>query len=154
MDTATCRRCRGETYRVLVVDDHPRARDMLSTLIRWDDQRLDVYSVCEAVSGEEAVARARAYKPHVILMDINLPGMDGFEAARRIREDLPLVHVVMVTAVGERSQRQEAARLGAAGFLTKDQVGTDLVPMLSRVLDSIGVGRINVSEDFGSSRQL
>ncbi len=146
------RRCRGETHRVLVVDDNPRARDMLATLIRLDDQTLDVHSMYEAVSGEDAVAEARAYNPHVVLMDIMLPGIDGFEAARRIREYLPSVCIIMVTAVGERSQRQEAAKLGVSGFLTKDRVGTDLVPLLSQVLDSISVGRMDVSEDPGPSR--
>ncbi len=154
MAAVTCRRCRGATYRVLIVDDHPLARDMLATLIRLDDHRLDLHSVCEAVSGEEAVARARVYKPHVILMDIRLPGMDGFEAARKIREGLPSVQLIMVTAVGDSGERREATRLGTAGFLTKDQVGTDLVPLLSRVLDSLKAGPIDVSEDSGPSRQL
>lgn len=127
---ATCKPCRGTRYRVLVVDDHPRARGMLATLIRLDDHRLDVQSLCEVVSGEEAVAQVRVYKPHVVLLGIMLPGISGLEAARKIREDLPSVHIVMVTAIGEPYQRQEAARLDAAGFLTKDRVGTDLVPLL------------------------
>ncbi len=134
MATASCRQCRGDTYRILVVDDHPRARDMLTTLILLDDRMLDIRSICEAASGEDAIERARIYKPHAVLMDINLPGINGLEAARNIKEDLPSAAILMVTAVTEPGQREEAARLGAAGFLTKDQVGTDLVPFLFRVL--------------------
>lgn len=134
MATASCRQCRGDTYRILVVDDHPRARDMLTTLILLDDQKLDIRSICEAASGEEGIERARIYKPHAVLMDINLPGINGFEAARTMMEDLPSTAILMVTAVAELGQRQEASKLGAAGLVTKDRVATDLIPLLSRVL--------------------
>lgn len=134
MATAACRQCRGARYRILVVDDHPRARDMLATLILLDDRRLDVQSICDAASGEEATQHARIYKPHAVLMDINLPGISGFEAARKIKEELPSAAILMVTAVEEPGQRQEALALGAAGFVTKDRVATDLVPLLSQVL--------------------
>lgn len=146
-----CRRCRGETYRVLVCDDHPRARDMFATLILLDDRRLDIQSICEVGSGEEAVTHALMCKPHLVLMDIGLPGINGFEAARRIKEGQPLVAIVMVTANEELHQRQEAARLGAAGFLTKDRAGTDLVPLLLQVL-STEENTTNVPTDSGSGR--
>lgn len=134
MATANCRQCRGNHYRVLVVDDHPLAREMLANLILLDDWRLDVQSICEVASGEEAIESARIYRPHAVLMDINMPGINGLEAARKIREDLPSVAIVMVTIVEEPGQRQEASRLGAAGFVTKDQVANDLIPLLSQVL--------------------
>ena len=107
MATASCRRCRGASYRILVEDDHPWAQDIVATRILLDDVRLDIRSICEAGSGEEAIWRARVYKPHAVLMDIKMPGIDGFEAA---------------------------TKLGAAGFLTKDRVATDLVPLLSQAL--------------------
>ncbi len=129
-----CRRYQGASYRILVVDDHPRARDMLAMLIHLDEGRLDVQSVCEVDSGEEAIQCARIYQPHVVLMDIGLPGISGLEAARRIRDELPAVPIVMVTAGEGPGQRQEATALGAAGFLTKDRVATDLVPLLSQLL--------------------
>ena len=140
MATPSCRRCRGATYRVLIVDDHPRARDMLSTTISFDDERLDVYSICEAASGEEAAQRARVYKPHVVPMDIKMPGIDGFEAAKRIKEERPSTVVVMVTAVPEPGQREEASKIDAAGFLSKFRVATDLVSLLSEVLSQPSAG--------------
>ncbi len=139
MATAGCKLCRGASYRILVVDAHPRAREMLTTLIALDDRTLDIRSVCTAATGEEATELACIYKPHAVLMDINLPGINGFEAARKIKEDLPSVAIVMVTAVEEPGQRQEASKLGAADFVTKDRVATDLVPLLSDVLGGSGV---------------
>ncbi len=107
---------------------------MLAMLIHLDSRKLDVQSVCEVASGEEAIRCARIHQPHVVLMDIGMPGISGLEAARRIRDELPAVAIVMVTASEEPGQRQEASALGAAGFLTKDRVATDLVPLLSQVL--------------------
>ena len=140
MATASCRQCRGASYRILVVDDHPRARDMLATLIRLDDEALDIQSICSVTSGEEATQRTRVYEPHVVLMDIKMPGIDGFEAARRIKEGCPSAAILMVTAVEEPGQRQKATKLGAAGFLTKDRVTTDLVPLISQALPRPSVG--------------
>ncbi len=140
MATPSCRRCRGASYRILVVDDHPRGRDMLTTVILFDDERLDIRSICEVASGEEAIERARSYRPHVVLMDIKMPGINGFEAASKIKEERPSATILMVTAVEEPGQRQAATKLGAAGFVTKDRVATDLVPLLSEVLSQPSVG--------------
>jgi DNA-binding NarL/FixJ family response regulator len=119
---------------VLVVDDHPKAREMLATMILSYDDKLDIQSIYEAASGEDATQLARDYQPHVVLMDIRMPGIDGFEAARIIKEECPSAAILMMTAVEEPGQRQVAADLGAAGFITKDRVGTELVPMLSSLL--------------------
>ena len=131
---ACYRRCRGSSYRVLVVDDHPKARGMLATMILSYDDKLDIQSIYEAASGEDATQLARDYQPHVVLMDIRMSGIDGFEAARIIKEECPSAAILMMTAVEEPGQRQVAADLGAAGFITKDRVGTELVPMLSSLL--------------------
>ena len=139
MTTSDCTRCRGDTYRILVVDDHPLARHMLTSLILLDDRKLDIRSIWEAWSGEEATKRARRYKPHLVLMDINLPGVNGLEAARQIKAELPSTAIVMVTVLAEPGQRLEASKLGAVGFVTKDQVATNLVPLLSRVLHQSSV---------------
>ncbi|HJN86791.1 MAG TPA: response regulator transcription factor [Dehalococcoidia bacterium] len=116
------------------MDDHPKAREMLATMILSYDDKLDIQSIYEAASGEDATQLARDYQPHVVLMDIRMPGIDGFEAARIIKEECPSAAILMMTAVEEPGQRQVAADLGAAGFITKDRVGTELVPMLSSLL--------------------
>lgn len=96
---------------------------------------------------------APTYKPHVVLMDIRLPGIDGFEAARSIKEDLPAAAIVMVTGVEEPGWREEALRVGAAGFVTKDQLIRQLPPLLSQLLGRSGTeAQKDVSEDPGPGR--
>jgi DNA-binding NarL/FixJ family response regulator len=114
---------------------------MFATMILLDDERLDIQSIYEAASGEEGTQLARDYQPHVVLMDIKMPGLDGFEAARVIKAECPSAAILMVTAVEEPGQRQVATELGAAGFITKDRVATDLVPMLSSVLGQSAMER-------------
>jgi|TARA_B100000315_G_scaffold259727_1_gene316912 DNA-binding NarL/FixJ family response regulator len=113
---------------------------MLSTLILLYDVKLDIQSIYEAASGEDATQLARDYQPHVVFMDIKMPGIDGFEAARIIKEECPSAAILMVTAVEEPGQRQVAADLGAAAFITKDRVAIDLVPLLSEALSQSSAG--------------
>ncbi|MDP6227452.1 MAG: response regulator, partial [Dehalococcoidia bacterium] len=70
---------------MLVVDDHPKAREMLATMILFYDDKLGIQSIYEAANGDDAIQLARDYQPHVGLMDIRMPGIDGFEAARIIK---------------------------------------------------------------------
>lgn len=128
------RRGLGRSHAVLVVDDHPLFREMLCSVILQASGSLDVRSVIEAASGEEGVSLASRYGPDVVVMDVGLPGINGFEAARQIREQLPSIAIVMVTAVEEPKWREEAINVGAAGFFMKDKTMADLLPLLSRIL--------------------
>jgi DNA-binding NarL/FixJ family response regulator len=107
------------TVRVLLADDQPLVRAGLRTLLESDH---DIEVVGEAASGVEAIERARAARPDVVLMDIRMPGMDGLEATRRIVADerLPRVRVVVLTTFDLDEYVYQALRLGAAGFLAKD----------------------------------
>jgi DNA-binding NarL/FixJ family response regulator len=107
------------TIRVLLADDQPLARAGLRTLLESCD---DVEVVGEAASGAEAVERARAARPDVVLMDIRMPGLDGLEATRRIVADERLagVRVVILTTFDLDEYVYEALRVGASGFLAKD----------------------------------
>src|SRR3990172_3729793 len=134
MTESALRQGQGTRYGVLVVDAHPRSRDLLCSIILAASGPLDVCSVIEAASGEEGVVLSRCYVPDVVVMDIGLPGINGFEAARQIKEQLSSVTTVMVTAMEEPTWREEASRAGAAGFLTKNLAATQLVPLLSRIL--------------------
>jgi DNA-binding NarL/FixJ family response regulator len=107
------------TIRVLLADDQPLARAGLRTLLESSD---DIQVVAEASSGAEAVERASATRPDVVLMDIRMPGLDGLEATRRIVGDerLPGVRVVILTTFDLDEYVYEALRVGASGFLAKD----------------------------------
>ncbi len=110
---------RDSTIRVLLADDQPLARAGLRTLLESCDE---IQVVGEAASGIEAVERALAWRPEVVLMDIRMPGVDGLEATRRIVGDERLagVRVVVLTTFDLDEYVYEALRAGASGFLAKD----------------------------------
>ena len=112
------------SVRVLIADDHRLFAEALRAILSAD-QRIEVVGL--ASSGEEAVQQAGELEPDVVLMDINMPGVDGVEATRRIREDLPASQVLMVTG-SDSSEDVDAARsAGAAGYVTKDKIAAELI---------------------------
>lgn len=102
--------------RVLVVDDHALFRKGVASLLS-DTEGFTV--VGEARDGREAVAKAHALTPDVVLMDIYMSGMDGLEAARRIKQTVPSVRIVMLTVSEEDQNLFEALKAGAHGYLLK-----------------------------------
>jgi DNA-binding NarL/FixJ family response regulator len=112
-----------KTIRVVLVDDHEVVRLGLMTLI--DDQD-DLQVVAEAGSTEEALAAVRDHQPHVVLMDIRLPGEGGIEATRKISERFPDSKVVILTSFADDQLVFDAIRAGAVGYVLK-QVGNDEV---------------------------
>jgi len=105
--------------RVLLVDDQPLIRSGFRALLDIED---DIEVVAEAADGREGVALAREHVPDIALIDIQMPGVDGIEATRRIAADpaLARVHVVILTNYGLDEHVFNALRAGAAGFLVKD----------------------------------
>ena len=112
--------------RVLLVDDQPLLRSAFRALL---DLEPDMEVVAEAGDGEQGVAMARAHRPDVALVDVQMPVVDGIEATRRIAADPDLagVHVVILTSYGFDEYVVEALRSGAAGFLVKDVAPEDLL---------------------------
>jgi len=105
--------------RVLLVDDQPLIRSGFRALLDIED---DIEVVAEAADGREGVALAKQHLPDIALIDIQMPGVDGIEATRRIAEDpaLAATHVVILTNYGLDEYVFNALRAGAAGFLVKD----------------------------------
>lgn len=116
----------GPALRVLVADDEGIVRQAVCDMLDANG-----YVVCAGVaSGEEAVEHAMRMHPDVVLMDINMPGIGGIEAARLIR-DLPQpVPVVFLTALGDREMAEQAAESGGFGYLVKPIHGHQIGPML------------------------
>ncbi|MBQ0889015.1 response regulator transcription factor [Streptomyces sp. RM72] len=107
----------ADAIKVLIVDDHQVVRRGLRTFLEIQD---DIEVVGEAADGAEGVDRAQELKPDVILMDVKMPGMDGVEALRRLRELDNHARVLIVTSFTEQRTVVPALRAGAAGYVYKD----------------------------------
>jgi DNA-binding NarL/FixJ family response regulator len=110
--------------RVLIADDHRLFAEALEVILAVD-QRIEI--VGKAADGEEAVRLAAVLKPDVILMDIAMPKLDGLEAARLIREKQPAAVILMLTGSNSRTDVDRARVSGAAGYVTKDLIASDLI---------------------------
>ena len=102
--------------RILIVDDNNVIREVLRGLIRHDP-RLAV--VGEAGNGETAIELVAQLKPHLVCLDVLMPGMDGLEALKSIREAHPEVRVILITGQATSDVVSEALKLGANGFVVK-----------------------------------
>nr|WP_223242038.1 response regulator transcription factor [Streptomyces sp. CBMA123] len=114
--------------RVMVVDDHPMWRDAVSRDLA--EAGLDV--VATAGDGEEAVRRARACTPQVVVLDLNLPGLSGAEVCRQVVAADPAVRVLVLSASGEHQDVLEAVKSGATGYLVKSAGREELLDAVRR----------------------
>ncbi len=113
-----------DRIRVFIVDDHAMVRSGLSAfLLAYDDLEL----VGEASSGEEAVRKCGDIAPDVVLMDLMMPGMNGAEATRAIRQRCPDVQVIALTSFKEEELMQQTLQAGAIGYLFKNVSAEELV---------------------------
>jgi DNA-binding NarL/FixJ family response regulator len=116
--------------RILIADDHPSIRDAMKRLLC---SRQHIVIVAEASDGEQAVSLALEHRPDLIVMDVSMPQLDGFEATRRIAVDAPGVAVLVVTAFVDDDFMHAALRAGAVGFLAKTRLAEDLLPAVEAV---------------------
>lgn len=117
--------------RVLIADDHPVFRYGLRALLQTEASTIEV--VGEAATGEEAVALAAQVSPEVILMDVNMPGLNGIEATRRILSAMPHVGILMLTMFDDDESVFAAIRLGARGYLLKGAEGEETLRAIKAV---------------------
>lgn len=106
-----------DTIRVMVVDDHEMVRVGLEVMLETQD---DLTVVGNAASGEDAVRLCREFRPDVILMDLVMPGMDGVETTRAVREICPDVRVIILTGYHDKPLVQDALQAGAISYLLKN----------------------------------
>jgi DNA-binding NarL/FixJ family response regulator len=114
--------------RVVIADDHLL---MAAAVRRVLSERDDIEIVGEAARGDEAVPLVLDKRPDVVLLDIGLPGIDGIECARRIREQLPDLRILMLTAYGDAESVRAAELAGADGYVLKSVAAVDLVEVLN-----------------------
>ncbi len=132
-------RGRSDCLRIFIVDDHPIVRDGLKHLI---DAEPDLMVVGEASSGETALRGIPSAGPEMVLVDLNLPGMDGFTLIRQIREAHPDLLILVVSMLEQAVNAERALRAGAAGFVTKADASEEVVTAIRRVRG----GELYVSE--------
>ena len=109
--------------RVLLADDHTLIRAGLRLVV---DQEPEFTVVGEAADGRQAVALAQSLKPNIVVMDIGMPGLNGIEACRQIRESLPETQVVMLSMHSDEGYVLRALKAGARAYLLKDSAEADL----------------------------
>jgi DNA-binding NarL/FixJ family response regulator len=110
--------------RVLIADDHRLFAEALEAIL-GADERIEV--VGQASDGAEAVELAQRLGPDLVLMDVNMPVLDGFEATREIRAAGEAVHILMLTGSNSRADVDRSREVGASGYITKDRIASELV---------------------------
>ena len=119
-----------EKIRILIVDDIPETRENLKKLLYFES---DIEVVGAATSGEEGIELAKQCQPHVVLMDINMPGMDGITASEAITQEVPFAQVIMMSVQSEADYLRRAMLAGARDFLTKPFTSDELISTIRRV---------------------
>ena len=121
--------------RVIIVDDLAQARQSLRIFLEQMADNLEV--VGEATNGFEAVQLAKELGPDIVLMDLDMPVMDGFEASRQIKDWNLAKRVILLTMSGHRSARELAAEVGVDAFVEKTTAVRTLIPAIQGVLGTL-----------------
>jgi DNA-binding NarL/FixJ family response regulator len=119
------------TLKVMVVDDHPMWRDGVARDLT--EAGLDV--VATASTGSEALTRAKATRPQVVVLDLQIPAPDGVEVTTQLVRDDPTVRVLILSASGEQDDVLEAVKAGATGYLVKSASRDELLAAVRRVAE-------------------
>ncbi len=149
---------KSDNIKVLIVDDHQVVREGLRRIVQLDNE---IEVVGEAGNGEEAITKAVALSPDVIIMDLKMPGMDGIIATREIKQRLPKTNILMLTLYAEDFITQ-AIEAGASGYLLKDsdceqitkaihQVYSGLSPIAPSLTRDLVIEFANLSRNSRSS---
>jgi MinD-like ATPase involved in chromosome partitioning or flagellar assembly/DNA-binding NarL/FixJ family response regulator len=120
----------ADTINVLLVDDISSTLDNLRKLLAFED---DIKVVATAANGREAVEQAKSLRPHVVLMDVNMPEMDGIQATEIMASEAPTSPVIIMSVQGERDYLRRAMQSGAREFLIKPFSGDELIASVRRV---------------------
>jgi DNA-binding NarL/FixJ family response regulator len=131
----------AERISVMIVDDHPLFLQGLRKVLREAE---DIAVVGAAQDGQEALVMAQELTPDVVLLDINLPSMNGMQVARQLKADLPNVAIIMLTAYHDDNQVLHAVRAGASAYYPKDVTVDTLLDAIRQVSEGLYVIEENI----------
>ena len=120
--------------QILIADDHPIVRQGLRQTIESDD-KLEI--VCETGDGEETLAAGRKFQPQIIILDIDIPKMDGFQVMDALRKEKIESKVIFLTVHREESFMRKALSLGGAAYVLKDSAVTDIIAAIHAVSEDL-----------------
>ncbi|ALA42249.1 chemotaxis protein CheY [Paenibacillus peoriae] len=124
-------------YKVMIVDDEPLFRDFLRIKIDWESHGFRV--CCEARNGQEALQEAERHQPHLALVDINMPFIDGIELAERLKVKFERIVIVFISGHNEFEYLQKAVRTGVQDYLLKPFNAEEMLSMLERIKPKLPV---------------
>ena len=116
--------------KIIIVDDHEMVRKTWKMILQQNEQ---FNIVCECSGGNEAIEAAQAYKPDIILMDINMSPINGFEATRKITELVPTTKIIGLSINNQPTYARNIMQLGAKGFVTKNSTSAEMVTAIQTV---------------------
>jgi DNA-binding NarL/FixJ family response regulator len=122
----------SQVARLLIADDHALVREGLRTMLSGED---GIKVIAEANNGQQALTLCRDLRPDLVLMDVRMPVMDGLEATKKIKQEMPKTSVMMVTMHENPDYLFEAVKAGAAGYVLKDASGERLLSAVRRTLE-------------------
>lgn len=119
-----------ERIKVLIADDHRVLREGLMAILKTKE---NIEVVGEAQDGQEAIEKARALEPDVILMDVSMPRMGGVEATRQVKREFPHIGIIALTMYEEQQYIFDLVRAGATGYLLKDTESSQIVEAIRAI---------------------
>ena len=139
-------------YKLLIADDEQIERDALKAIVnKGIDSILDIQ---EAVNGREAIVKSQTYLPDIVFLDIKMPGIDGIEAARTIRENSQSVSIVFLTAFNQFEYAQEAIQIGVDDFIIKPSSETRVLEVINKILLKIKNNRTKENRNKNNELKL
>lgn len=127
----------------IIVDDHKALRKALKS---WLEVNFKGINFLDAADGEEALALVRNTEPAAVVMDVSLPGMNGIEATRQIKQTFPKTCVIIHTIHEDIAYREDAESAGAEFYITKSRTQTDLLPVIFKVFSRISNNVVQAGE--------
>lgn len=118
--------------KILLIDDEPHIRKFIGLLLR----QLGKPNVIEASNGQEGVEKYQQEKPDLVLLDVNMPILDGIGTLKAIRDHDPEAIVIMLTSLATRQMIEQAAELGASNYIRKDATRDEILAALTQTIES------------------